>query len=508
MIEWRNLQPERSWNRDRAGNLPDELKARRAWLCWMWKWRGDKRTKIPVRAADGRAASVTNPDDWCSFAEACDAYEQNTRFAGIGYVFVDEAGVSGLDLDKCLTQDDQGRPVLTDEAQALVTQAHSYTEITPSGTGLHVFLRGSVPAGTRRGTVELYPHGRFFTVTGYALPGHEAEAINGAEVLQRLYGGMRGRETGAEPRQPAAGAALHLSADASPPFDLFQALLDADTKFRRTWEGKRKDLADQSPSSFDLALASLAHRAQWPEQTICDLLIAWRRKHGHDLKLNREDYYARTIAKARPGVYESSSPPLPPGAAGEDDSSPRQRVSQAIGLPVTKIVQEGRTEATYYVELEGNRHYQIGDTAAYMDQKRWARLVVELTGKPFDAMKAPQWKALLCDLAELREVNDHDEGASAHRLHHILNGYLRSVDDDKKRAVRSFRPFIEDGCIHLNIDDLYQHITDGKLMATQPRELMAILRAEGWDRVSVSIREGEKVINRKYWSTGSEVVDF
>ena len=98
-----------------------------------------------------------------------------------------------------------------------------------------------------------------------------------------------------------------MSPDAEPPHEKLMALLDVDPKFRTTWMGDRSDLKDQSPSAFDMALASMAIRADWNDQETIDLMIAWRRKHGKKLKL-REDYYSRTIAKARASVAETGSP--------------------------------------------------------------------------------------------------------------------------------------------------------------------------------------------------------
>ena len=101
-----------------------------------------------------------------------------------------------------------------------------------------------------------------------------------------------------------------MSPDAEPPHEKLMALLDVDPKFRTTWMGDRSDLKDQSPSAFDMSLASMAAHAEWTDQEIADLLIAKRRKHGQDLKM-RIDYYERTIANAR------SSSVIPDDATGE-----------------------------------------------------------------------------------------------------------------------------------------------------------------------------------------------
>ena len=89
-----------------------------------------------------------------------------------------------------------------------------------------------------------------------------------------------------------------MSPDAEPPHDKLMALTDVDPKFRTTWMADRPDLKDQSASAFDMSLASMAIRAGWTDQETIDLMIAWRRKHGKELKL-RESYYATTLAKAR-----------------------------------------------------------------------------------------------------------------------------------------------------------------------------------------------------------------
>ena len=119
------------------------------------------------------------------------------------------------------------------------------------------------------------------------------------------------------------GNGLVLSKDAEPPGLKLMALNDVDPKFRATWNGARPDLKDQSPSGYDMSLASMAAHAEWTDQEIANLLIAWRREHGHDPKL-RPDYYTRTIAKAQestrdrvediepPGSVESVDPVAPP----------------------------------------------------------------------------------------------------------------------------------------------------------------------------------------------------
>ncbi len=107
-----------------------------------------------------------------------------------------------------------------------------------------------------------------------------------------------------EARTPAATeiviGALLLDPEAEPPVDKLETLLEAIPEFARSWNRKRTDFqdGDQSPSVYDQSLAYWAVMGRWSDDEIAALIISHRRRWGYDLKL-RQDYYQRTIAKAR-----------------------------------------------------------------------------------------------------------------------------------------------------------------------------------------------------------------
>ena len=110
---------------------------------------------------------------------------------------------------------------------------------------------------------------------------------------------------------------LALDPEAEPSSTRMEALLKLEPRFRATWEKQRPELSDQSPSAYDMALANHAVRAKWPDQEVANLLIAFRRRHGLDLKL-RENYYAVTIAKAKEPY---PNPTSDNGRANDDPSA-------------------------------------------------------------------------------------------------------------------------------------------------------------------------------------------
>jgi len=142
-------------------SIPEEIRVRPQWV--VWKAVGDKPDKVPYSARTGRRASSTDLLTWSTFQEVLEAYE-NRDYAGIGFVFSSADPYTGIDLDNCVDED--GEIALW--ALEIVRYFDSYTELSATGTGLHVIVRGEVP-NRRKSDVEVYSSNRFFTVTGHAV---------------------------------------------------------------------------------------------------------------------------------------------------------------------------------------------------------------------------------------------------------------------------------------------------------------------------------------------------
>jgi putative DNA primase/helicase len=143
----------------KAQNIPEELKARPQWV--MWRAVGEKPDKVPYSARTGRRASSTDLMTWSTFEEALDAYE-NGEYAGLGFFFSSGDPYTGIDLDGCVEAYGQIAPW----ALEIIQHFDSYTELSATGTGLHVIVKGEVP-NRRKDGVENYSSKRFFTVTGH-----------------------------------------------------------------------------------------------------------------------------------------------------------------------------------------------------------------------------------------------------------------------------------------------------------------------------------------------------
>lgn len=141
--------------------IPHELRRLDRWLCC------DTGSKRPIRPSDGRAASVTRSADWGSFADASSLVESGFC-EYLGFVFAED-GYVGIDIDHAFCDDG----TLSTEATEIIRACKSYTEVSKSGSGIHIVCRGDIPFKGRnnRSGWEIYKGGRWFVLTGRALGG-------------------------------------------------------------------------------------------------------------------------------------------------------------------------------------------------------------------------------------------------------------------------------------------------------------------------------------------------
>src|SRR5215204_5883940 len=157
----------------------------RQWLCWRSEERDGKPTKVPYSPATGKRADSTVPETWTSYQEAVRACKEE-GYGGIGFVFTPKDDLCGVDLDKCL---DPATGEIEPWAWKIIEELDSYTEISPSGTGLHVLVRAALPKGrNRKGRFEAYDRSRYFSVTGHHLAGTPQTIEGRQEAFHRVVG--------------------------------------------------------------------------------------------------------------------------------------------------------------------------------------------------------------------------------------------------------------------------------------------------------------------------------
>lgn len=159
-------------------NIPGELKQREQFVCWRYARSGvgspHRWCKQPISPIGGQLAKITAPETWSDFGTAMNTFQRNkSHLAGIGFVFTDDDSFVGIDLDHCR---DPESGELAEWASTLVDELDSYTEVSPSGTGVKIVLKSDQQVPSRRKSspgIEIYSSQRYFTLTGQTLNGHE-----------------------------------------------------------------------------------------------------------------------------------------------------------------------------------------------------------------------------------------------------------------------------------------------------------------------------------------------
>jgi len=154
-----------------------------------------KPDKVPYRAAEpSRRASSTDPATWAPFEDAVAAYQALTAagrhhdrhpwpVSGITAALKTDAGLTCVDLDGAI--DAEGG--LDPHAETIVRAAASWTEYSPSGAGLHIWVRGRVARAIPGVGIEVYSERRFICVTGRRWPGAPDVVNDGQVYLDLLY---------------------------------------------------------------------------------------------------------------------------------------------------------------------------------------------------------------------------------------------------------------------------------------------------------------------------------
>ena len=163
-------------------NIPAELKSLPRWVCWKFEQRGGKMTKVPYTPT-GRRAKSNDPATWAAFDE-CRAAHERGRFDGIGFQ-LDGSGIVGVDIDHARDAAGNWNTAAADITERLA----SYAEISPSGEGVHIFIKAVKPGSKSKNAaagVEMYDTKRFFTVTGNLY----REGLNAVQERQEALKGV------------------------------------------------------------------------------------------------------------------------------------------------------------------------------------------------------------------------------------------------------------------------------------------------------------------------------
>ena len=174
--------------------IPESMKKLNNWVLWKLEEqtndRGETRkTKIPIQAVNKKNAMSTEPKTWADFKTEVD----NKGEFGIGFVLPLDSSMTMIDLDHCIVDNK-----LTDFAQGILERFRdTYMELSQSGSGIHIFVRGNVPTAVKTDKIEIYSVKRYCAMTGNSI--RPIEVADYQAELDRLYAEFHKEEPIATP---------------------------------------------------------------------------------------------------------------------------------------------------------------------------------------------------------------------------------------------------------------------------------------------------------------------
>lgn len=175
-----------------SGVFPPAMREQPRWLLWRPTEDGRKVPRAPWETGDPvQFVSAMEPANWTTFDEARRWQEQLPQNFELAYTLTRDDDVVFIDLDD-VVQDGS----ITSEAARLVAEADSYTAVSTSGTGLHIFIEGALSEGIKSLTgplddtggqsIEIYERNRFVAMTGNHLAPAPNTITPASGLLQRL----------------------------------------------------------------------------------------------------------------------------------------------------------------------------------------------------------------------------------------------------------------------------------------------------------------------------------
>ena len=350
---------------EKWGNVPEELRALPQWVGWKFKkLKGaPKPTKIPVNVRTGGAGKSDDPSTWCNFQTAVEGYKKR-KLSGIGFVFCEDDPYCGIDLDDCV---ENGKFV--NGAEKVVAGFNSYSEISPSGTGVKIIIKGVLSGDrNRKGKVEMYDRLRYFTVTGDRLGDVSPHVEERQAVLDRFYAKtFTGEKKKADPDK--------------------QIITKVKRKAAKLWKGDFSDYTSQNEADF--ALCNYIRAAGGTTHAQIDRIF--RQSGLMREKWERSDYSTNTIKKALD---------YSPGIGSYDAVREKYTLSRHRTRPTAKIFLQvfytvsGKQSLIYwnddFYRWAGNHYQKTDDGMVKAQMLKWLDEDAQMYGKgqqliPFSA---------------------------------------------------------------------------------------------------------------------------
>lgn len=298
-----------------------------------------------------------------------------------------------------------------------------------------------------------------------------------------------------------------------------QDLVDSDGKFNWWWEKRRRDMADQSGSSYDFIIANEGAYRGWSEQDIIDGMMAWRIKHNQNPdKLKRRKYVTDTIGRARIGRTATTTVLDIRKKIEDSDEAPDKAIatiaatmpvaeknrmlgvlSSYVGMEVIRVIQFGKENSLYAIDVRRPSGtvttIELGDSKVLSNKE-------QVDNKLYDPGLMLQWSGkkwredcrMFRYAAELVDVESATEYAMTKSwLQHWFLDMRFNISDDWWTAFEKQIPFVHDGKVWIEINKLRHHMSTRMDVKVNTNELGRKLHGVGFIQENLLIPEPHNI---------------
>jgi primase-polymerase (primpol)-like protein len=286
-------------------DLVKKFGTERQWTNWRYEVVGGKKTKVPYFSKTKRSSS-TDPSTWKTYDEAETALDNGSnKFDGVGIFFKDDLLLLGVDIDHCIEDGKYVHPQL-ELIEKFLDRSNTYTEISPSRTGLHLFFKLTEPytlTANKKAPFEIYNRARFLTVTNQNISSLKEVRTVTPKEMDEILSEIGYPWTKKEKALPGKSALT----DEQILTKMFNSKIGA--KLKALYNGDTSEY-DNDKSSADYGLCStLAFWSGRDEAQIERLWLASPLGQREKTK-ERKDYRSKTVTKAVANcskVYETTA---------------------------------------------------------------------------------------------------------------------------------------------------------------------------------------------------------
>jgi hypothetical protein len=401
---------------DPLPKFPQQLKDKPNWVLWKLAQVNGKLTKVPYKLDFKSAAASTRPDEWADYksvAVTILAEGGITEKQGIGRVVQKEERLVGIDLDGCR---DPQTGLLAQWAEDLTECVNSYCEVTPSQTGIRIWVRGTLPEGDRvfnldpavgfgsKVKIEIFTDARYFTVTGQSIfhaslwERDLTDAYELIHAIRRKHPAPKKSKTStiavtADKTQTASVQIEKLSQFGTSKYDIFM----------------RGEIASDSPFVIQNELGKLEYPSQSEADFAFATVLAFHHK-GNRQKMSA-DFRASKLYRDKWDRLEDSTFDKVLASVDLTESAP----APLAAVPERTITQE-EIDASLEEEFPV---YPLGEQPGPLWESEWmhgiAGDIVRKAGKYCEAHEAGMYLDLLVSLGNIMGRHAHFKvGASKH----------------------------------------------------------------------------------------------